>query len=342
MIGRDYPWGGFPLRVRAIHARAPMSIRSVLSPSSGPVRRGLGRAALALVVGAALAASGSPSRADIVIPVEAQRHLGVRTAVLTQDHRSTQVAAFAKVLDPGPLAALEADLDTAVAASAASAAEARRSEALARAGEGMARKDAEAAVAQAKGDAAKLTLLRRRIGLEWGPGLARLPDQRRIRLIQALAAGKAALVQVDTPSNEGQPGARTVEIDIGDGSVKAPVLGASRNAEPRLQSSGLIALGSGPQAVLFSIGLTQSARINTSSSAPGVVIPRAAVVRSEGSDWAYVLTQGSHFERRRLADPLPETGGLFVTQGFRPGEVIAVQGAAALFAAEQGQPRQGG
>ena len=295
-----------------------------------------------MLIGLGVAASGLPAGADIVLRTDVQQRLGIRTAALAPAHRSTQVAAFAKVLDPGPLAALEADLDTAAAAAAASTAEARRAEALATSGEGMARKDAEAAVAQARGDQAKLSLLRRRIGLEWGPGLARLSDQRRGRLIQALAAGKAALVQVDTPSNEGQPGARTVEIDIGDGSVHAPVLGPSRNAEPRLQSSGLIALVTGPQAILFSIGLTQSARINTSSALPGVVIPRGAVVRGQGSDWAYVLTQETHFERRRLADPVPETGGLFVTRGFRPGEVVVVQGVAALFAAEQGQPRQGG
>ena len=295
-----------------------------------------------MLIGAALAACGSPARADVVLGADVQRHLGIGTAALIPERRSTQVAAFAKVLDPGPLAALEADLDTAIAAAVASSAEARRAQALAKAGESMARKDAEAAVAQARSDQAKLALLRRRVGLEWGPGLARLSDQRRGRLIQALAAGKAALVQVDTPSNEGQPGARTVEIDIGDGSVHAPVLGPSRNAEPRLQSSGLIALVTGPQAILFSIGLTQSARINTSSAVPGVVIPRTAVVRAQGSDWAYVQSQDTHFERRRLADPVPESAGLFVTRGFRPGEVVVVQGAAALFAAEQGQPRQGG
>jgi len=304
--------------------------------------RSLRRAVLAAAASIALLAPGPSAAAEVVLSPDAQQHLGIKTAVLTLQHRSAQVDAFAKVLDPGPLAALQSDLSTAEAAAAASGAEAARSVALAKAGESMAKKDAEAAVAQAKGDQAKLALLRRRVGLEWGPGLARMSDGRRIRLIQALAAGKAALVQVDTPSNAGQPGAHTVEIDIGDTSVHAPVLGPSRNAEPRLQSSGLIALVTGPQAVLFSIGLTQSARINTSSSVSGVVIPRSAVVRSQGSDWAYVLTAAGRFDRRRLADPAPETDGLFVAQGFRPGEAVAVQGVAALLTAELGQPGPGG
>ena len=320
-----------------------MSGLSVLHASTGPLRRRFpARFAGVAFAAAAIGLSAPVALAQLALPPAAQQHLGVKTAVLTQARRSTQVAAFAKVLDPGPLAALEADLDTAAAAAAASGAEAARASALARSGESMSSKDAEAAVAQAKGDQAKLALLRRRIGLEWGPGVAQLPDRRRVQLIQALAAGKAALVQVDTPSNEGQDGARSVEIDIGSTSVEAQVLGHSRTAEPRLTSSGLIALVTGPQAILFSNGLTQSARINTSSAVTGVVIPRDAVVRYQGSDWAYVLTGGTRFERRRLDSPVPEAGGLFIARGVWPGEAVAVQGVAALLAAELGQSRRGG
>ena len=311
--------------------------------SSGCPRRGRAlRRSIAAAVAGAIALSGLSAFAQIVLPEATQQHLGIKTTVLPLQHKSAQVAAFAKVLDPGPLAALESDLDTAAAAAAASGAEAARASALAHNGESMARKDAEAAVAQAKADQAKLALLRRRIGLEWGPGVARLSDRRRVQLIQALAGGRAALVQVDSPSNEGQDGARSVEIDIGSGSVQAAVLGHSRNAEPRLTSSGLVALVTGPQAILFSIGLTQSARIDTSSSVQGVVVPRSAVVRYQGSDWAYVLTGGTRFERRLLQSPAPEPGGLFVAQGLRPGEAVAIGGVAALFAAEQGQSRPGG
>ena len=276
----------------------------------------------------------------VIAPAAVQQRLGVRTLTLTAQRRSTQVAAFAKVLDPGPLAALEADLETAVAASAASAAEARRARSLSAGDAAMSAKDAEAAISQARQDAAKVELLRRRVGLEWGPGLQRLSDARRRALVESLSRGRAALVQVDTPGSEGQAGARAVEIDIGSGSVRAPVLGPSRMAEGRLQSSGLIALVSGPQAVLFSVGLTQSARIDQSSSQMGVLLPRAALVRYEGSDWAYVLSAPGRFERRQVINPTPEHDGDFVAQGFRAGEQVAVGGVLALFAAEQGGPRR--
>ena len=291
---------------------------------------------LALTVPALSAAAGPL----LDVSPEAQSRLGVQTQALTAQRRSVQVAAFAKVLDPGPLSQLESDLDTAAAAAAASGAEAARARVLSPGNSAMAAKDAEAAISQARQDQAKLALLRRQIGLQWGPGLAALSDARRQALVKALSEGRAALVQVDTPDSAGQAGARAVEIDIGQDTVHAPVIGPSRNAEPRLQSSGLIALVTGKDAVLFSIGLTQSARINQPSSQTGVLLPRAALVRYEGSDWVYVRRGPGQFERRQVQSPTPEKDGDFVAQGFQPGEVVAVQGVAALFAAEQGAPRR--
>jgi len=144
-------------------------------------------------------------------------------------------------------------------------------------------------------------------------------------------------VHIDTPNNEGQAQARSVEIDIGDGQAHGELLGAARAAEPRLQSSGLIAVVRGKSAVLLSNGLIQSAHINTPASAPGVTIPRTAVIRFNGSDWAYVRHGAQGFERRRLDSPVASESGLFVTKGFSAGDELVVQGAAELFGAEQNQ-----
>ena len=305
--------------------------------------RGLlsGLAGVTLAFGAALADAQPLPYAGIAAAADVQARLGVRTAVLTRQKRTGQIDAFAKVLDPGPLAALETDLEAAEASAAASGAEAKRAQALNAAGGGVARKDAEAAVSQARNDAAHLALLRQRIGLEWGPGLARLKDAQRRALVRDLAAGQAALVHVDTPNNDGQADARSVEIDIGSDSVHGVILGAARAAEPRLQSSGLIAEVKGHGAVLLSSGLIQSAHINTTASSPGVVIPREAVIRFSGSDWAYVRRTATGFERRRIDSPLPEAAGLFVTRGFSPGEAVVVQGTAELFGMEQSQATRG-
>jgi hypothetical protein len=273
----------------------------------------------------------------VVIPSDSQSRLGVSTVLTSATERKTQVAAFAKVLDPGPLAQLCSDIFAAEATAAASRAEAQRSTALHAADSNMSAKDTEAAVAQAKADETKRLLLRQRLGLEWGPGIARLPDSKLKELVQALTTGSSALVHVDTPSNEGQKNARTVDIDVGTESLKGTVLGPARIAEPRLSSSGLLVEVSGPSSVLLSVGLTQSAHIDTSASIKGVLLPREALVRYRGSTWVYVKQSADRFQRRLVQDGVPEDGGLFAPNGFSAGEQVVAHGSIMLFAIEQGQ-----
>ena len=296
---------------------------------------------LALMAASALVSPGAHAQVTpytgVALDPQAQARLGVRTQALKSERRSAQIDAFAKVLDSGPLAQLESDLEGAEASAAASAAEARRTKALNASGSAVASKDAEAAEAQSKNDAQHVVILRQRLGLEWGPGIQRMKDEPRRALIRALSEGQAALVHIDTPNNEGQAQARSVEIDIGDGQAHGELLGAARAAEPRLQSSGLIALVRGKSAILLSNGLIQSAHINTPASSPGVVIARSAVIRFNGSDWAYVRHGAQGFERRRLDSPVAGEAGLFVTKGFAAGDELVVQGAAELFGVEQSQ-----
>jgi hypothetical protein len=280
-------------------------------------------------------AAGSASAAGVQLSPDIQRRLGIATQKVTLARRSTEIDAFAKVLDPAPLAQTDSDLETAEAAAAASSAQAQRSKALHAADGSIAAKDVEAAVSQARQDALKVTLLRRQLALAWGPGVARLSDSARARMVKALADGSAALVHVDTHNNDGQAGARFVKVDIGDGSARGVVIGPARAAEPRLQSSGLVVEVTGPQAMLLSVGLTQSAHIVSSTPQSGVVLPRASVIRFRGADWVYVRTGPSAFERRLAQDPAPEADGLFVAQGFANGDEVVTQGAQALFAAEQ-------
>jgi hypothetical protein len=274
-------------------------------------------------------------RAEVTLSPGEQARLGVITRTLAATRHSTQTDAFAKVLDPEPFVQLESDLATAEVAASASAAEAARARALNAQGAALSAKDAEAAIAQARQDALKVDMLRRRLGLEWGPGVARLGATARARLARGLAAGSIALVHVDTHNNQGQAGARFVKVDIGDESVRGAVIGPARAAEPRLQSSGLIVEVSGRSAILLSVGLTQSAHIESATAETGVMIPREAVIRYEGLDWAYVRAGASTFERRMLDHPVPEADGFFVAHGFAGGDPVVVGGATALFAAEQ-------
>lgn len=283
-----------------------------------------------------LTVAGGPALAAGVqmSPAEQQR-LGIATEKLKSTQQAAEIDAFAKVLDPEPLVQLDSDLRTAESAAVASRAEAERSKALHSADGGVASKDLEAAVAQAQSDALKVEMLRNRLGLEWGPGVAHMSTAARERLVKGVVAGQIALVHVDTHNNDGQDGAKFVKVDIGDDSVRGPVLGPARAAESRLQSSGLIVEISGPKAILLSVGLTNSAHIESSSPQTGFVAPLAAIIRYRGLDWVYVRSAPDHFDRRMLESPVPAADGFFVTKGLADGDEVVTKGAAALFTAEQ-------
>lgn len=285
-----------------------------------------------------IAAVGPAQAARVELSAAIQRDLGITTQRLARTQRATEIDAFAKVLDPEPLVQLDSDLATAEAAAVASNAEAVRAKALQASVGGVAAKDVEAAVAQARSDALKVTMLRGRLGLEWGPGVARMNAATRASLVRGLIAGRIALVHVDTHNNEGQAGARSVKVDVGDGSAQGVVLGPARAAEPRLQSSGLIVEVTGSSAILLSVGLTQSAHIETKTAQTGVIAPRAAIIRFRGSDWVYVRSGPTTFERRALQNPVPEADGFFVVEGLSAGDEVVTQGASALFTAEQNTP----
>ena len=302
-------------------------------PRAGTIKAAI---ALAVVMGALFTAHSVP--AQVTVSPSDQTRLGVVTRTLAATRHSTETDAFAKVLDPEPLVQLDSDLATAEAAATASAAEAARSRALNSQGAAVSAKDTEAAIAQARSDALKVDMLRQRLGLEWGPGIARLGAGARDRLVRGLSAGTLALVHVDTHNNEGQAGARFVKVDVGDESVRGTVIGPARAAEPRLQSSGLIVEVNGRSAILLSVGLTQSAHIESTTAETGVMIPRQAVIRYKGLDWAYVRAGASTFERRLIDGPVPEADGFFVAHGFAGGDAVVVGGVTALFAAEQSPP----
>lgn len=291
---------------------------------------GLALMSLALPAGPVLAAP-----TDLVkISPATQTRLGVATAPLRAAHRGASVSGFARGLDAVPLAILDSDIATAAAALAASQAQATRTRALNAADQTVSRQVAEAAAAQARADAARLTLLRRRLGLEWGPSIAALADARRGRLVADLAAGRAALVRIDAAGGLAQlRGAAT--LDLGPaGSAKAAILGPVRIGDPRLQSTGLLALVTGPRALSLGNGSVVPATLAQGGGAAGVILPRGALLRTGGQTYVFVRRDVGDFERRLVTGGLTDPDGLFVTSGFRAGEAVVTTGASQLFAAQ--------
>jgi hypothetical protein len=297
------------------------------------MRRYLHGLALCLALAGVGPATAEPVKLLKITPAT-QVRLGILTAPLAAMRKSASVSGFARAVDPVPLATLDADIAAAAAALNASQAEAARTRALNAADQTVSKKVAEAASAQARSDAAKLNLLRRRLGLEWGPSIQALSDARRGRLIGDIAAGHAALVRIDASSGLSHL-TGTATLDLGPaGPARAAILGPARVGDPRLQSTGLLALVSGPQALQMGSGTVAPARLTAGAEVRGVVVPRGALLRTAGQTFAYVRRDGASFERRPVMAGQPDPAGLFVAQGFRAGELVVVKGAAQLFAAE--------
>ena len=291
-------------------------------------------AAIAVIL--ALAAVQAAQAADAALKLDAatERRLGIAVAPLKAERRAASVGGFARGLDAVLLATLDADIATASAAVAASQAEAVRARALNAADETISRRAAEAAGAQARADAARLTLLRRRVGLEWGPGLARLTDVQRGRLVADLAAGRASLMRLDMAAQAGLPRG-SASVDLGPaGHAAATILGAARGGDPRLQTPGLLAVVRGSQALQIGVGTVVPATLGAGAVADGVVLPRSALLRNGGRTYAYVRLGPGQFERRAVSGGMSDPAGLFVSAGFRPGEAVVTAGASQLFAAE--------
>ncbi len=290
--------------------------------------------ALALALGVAIASPALAARTPLKIDAATQARLGVTTATLVAVRRTASVNGFARAVDPVPLATLDADIATAAAALGASQAEATRTRTLNAADQTVSKRVAEAAAAQARADAAKLALLRRRIGLEWGPSLQTMSDARRGRLIGDIAAGRAALVRIDASSGLSRlTGIATMDLGA-SGLARAAILGPARVGDPRLQSTGLLALVTGSQALRLGSGTVVPATLAAGASVVGVIVPRSALLRTAGKTFAYVRRDAGSFERRVLVGGIPDPAGHFVSGGFRAGDAVVTKGAAQLFAAE--------
>ena len=158
-----------------------------------------------LALAGATAAQEAATR--VTLSLDAQKRMGVVTQPLQGARRATEIDAFAKVLDPSPLAQSESDLETAEAAAAASSAEAARSRALHADGGSVSAKDYETNESQARQDALKVANLRRQLDLAWGPGIARLPESQLRRLVDDLAQRNGGAGACGHPQQRG-PGRR--------------------------------------------------------------------------------------------------------------------------------------
>lgn len=282
----------------------------------------------------AAATTAAPEGVVILDKAQAAR-ASIHVVTLAPGRAAAIRHGFARALDVTSLAAIESEIVTARAAFSASQADYARQRALAGDDQSASVHAVETARAQAKADQARLTAARQRIALEYGPDLACLSDQALAHLVSAIANGSLSLIRVDFA--DGTPPDGTI-IQIGEGAMTARVrlIGTAAVADPHLQSAGSLAIVSGALARELGTGRVLPASLRTASgSESGVLVPREALLRYQGSLWVYRLEQGG-YRRVELTDARAQADGWFAPSGVKPGDRVAAGGPGVLLSIERG------
>lgn len=293
--------------------------------------------------------AAEPAEADGALHADAEK-IGLQMAALTPVTMREQQQGYARAIDLSPLAAIGAEITAAQAALAASSASAQRLNDLAAQDGNASRREAQAASAQAISDKARLTLACQRVALEFGTGLAQLGCSAIPGLAQAAAAGRRAVIRIDMPSGPPPKGAM-VQVGEGAQTMRLRVLGPAVGGDTQLQTAGVLALADGPAVREASVGRVLPARLDAASPGQGggqgrgqagVLVPRAALVRSDGGLFVYRAKGKDGFERIALTGAVPGDAGWQVPVGaLHAGDRIVIEGAGTLLGLEHAAPAGG-
>ncbi len=267
-----------------------------------------------------------------------QSRIGLETETLTAVTQAEEFTAYGVVLDPAPLASLNAEIVSARAAVEASKAEYERARLLHSEQQNVSRKDFEAARAKFQADEAQLNLLNLRVADEWGAKIAAMAPVERARLVDAFTKRVAGLVRISLPPGQlfaQEPTqARVAALGFDNHPLVTRSIWFAPTVDTHLQGQSFLLI---IQADGFSLrpGTAVSAQLESPGSATlGVVIPEAAIVRTENRAWAYVQIAPTRFERRQLVLTSPAARGWFVTASFASGDRVVVTGAQAILSEE--------
>jgi hypothetical protein len=280
------------------------------------------------------------SGGEVVVELsrDEQARIGLETERVNAVTQSQGATAYGVVLDPAPLAALDAELASTRAAVAASRAEYERARLLHSEQRNVSLRDFEIARAKFQADQAQLNLLNQRLADEWGTKISAMTPAERASLIDALTKRLAGIIRLSLPAAQSLSQEPT-EAGIAVLGYEAQPLvtrtiWSAPTADSHLQGQGFL-LKVEAQGFPLRPGTAVTGQLETPGTAkPGVVVPEAAVVRTGDRAWAYVQIAPTQFERRQLEVTVPPARGWFVTSGFAAGDHVVVTGAQALLSEE--------
>ncbi len=263
-----------------------------------------------------------------------QGDAGIVVTNLAAAQWAPEVKGYGRVLDPGPLAAAFGEFTAAQAANENSQAELKRLKILTAQDNASARA-LQAAEAAAARDQAQFESARLKWIATGGSAFGGRPDLP--QLMKSLGSLESVLVRVDLPAGQTLPSppasARLATLD-GE-QITAAFAGVAAVVDPQLQSRGFLFLAQTNSSALAP-GAAVAAYLQVPGAAlSGVIIPRGAVVRTEGNGWVYVVNAGGgSFTRKEIALDRPTGNGWFVTSGVAAGDHVVVTGAQTLLSEE--------
>lgn len=272
----------------------------------------------------------------LTVDEETQKRMALRIEPLVAMQLEPEVKGYGRVLDPGSLVSLVAELISGRATAEVSQKELARLNVLSAQDNASARA-LQSAEAAAERDRALADSARQRLLVAWGSALADRTDL--AGFVQSLAAGESALVRIDLLAGDvlkAPPlGARLFALADESNAVEASFIGAAPAVDAQSQGQGFLFLVKSRR-LGFTPGAAVIGYLQTAGQAQnGVLIPRAAVTRFNGKPWIYLQTGNDAFLRREISLARPLAEGWFTAQGVKPGEGVVVSGAQLLLSEEQ-------
>jgi len=278
---------------------------------------------------------GSTGEVIVAIDAPTQATMGLRTAALEAIQLPREAKAYGRVLDISALAGLVSELTSSRAAAEASQAELARLKTLSAQNNASARA-LQAAEAAAVKDQAQVESVRLRLLANWGSAIAERQDLP--AFVQSLGALDSALVEADLPP--GQPlatkptAARLFSLLAPDQPIPAKVLGPAQVVDPMMQGRGFLLLVSPNTARLAPGGSVTAFLSLEGDPQPGLLLPRSAIVRNNGTTYVYFETSPETFQKTEVALGPPLEGGWFIRQPLKPGDKVVTVGAQQLLSEE--------
>ncbi|MEO5915251.1 MAG: hypothetical protein ABIS50_13535 [Luteolibacter sp.] len=275
----------------------------------------------------------------VEVDADAQKLLGLETAILATKTLPPEVPVFGAVLSPAPLIDLFRQIVAAQAVIGVSSESLERAEKLFASGELVARKDVQAAQAQLAQDKVLIQALEDRLSLEWGQTFSKLTAPDRAKLLDDLLLGRQALVRLSVSRGERFDAMPLAARLHSAGNEFAPLrcgrIIPAPAVDPAFQGRAFFGLIETPASPLAAgLALTGSLELKSEEQLAGKFVPQNTVVFYLGKAWIYQKSGDDQFERLEISTQNPIDGGWFVNLDLLTPQEVVTKGAQSLLSKE--------